>query len=181
MFYYAFRDKIKDGDILLYKGKGLLSKAIRLLTKSEYSHAGIAVWWNYRLMVLEAVGKGVVLTPMSKNLEHYKGSVHWFTSIKHIPQTKRLKMVDFAQQELGKEYSKWSLIVLGYILIFGKDRNKKDKFKRANSLICSHYVAQIYNHGGIDLTKNVSDAFTLPEDIAKSNKLIHKFTLKYVQ
>lgn len=181
MNYKLYRDRIKDGDILLYKGKSLLSKIIRLLTKSEYSHAGIAVWWNDRLMVLEAVGKGVILTPMSKNLKHYKGTVHWFTSKKAIPYTKRLNMVQFAQQELGKEYSKWKLIVFGYKLLFGKDRDKKDKFRKTNSLVCSHYVAQIYNYGGLDLTEGVSDAFTLPEDIAKSDKLTYKSILKYVQ
>jgi hypothetical protein len=181
MNYLRVRNKIKDCDILLYRGKSFLSKIIRLLTKSEYSHAGIAVWWNDRLMVLEAVEKGVVLTPMSKNLKYYKGTVYWFTSKKSIPQTKRLNMIRFAQQELGKKYSKWKLIVFGYKILFGKDRDKKDEFRNANSLVCSHYVAQIYNYAGIDLTEDVSDAFTLPEDIAKSDKLIYKFTIKYVQ
>jgi len=180
MNYHYLRYDIKDGDVLLYKGKGLLSKAIRLLTKSEYSHAGVAVWWHYRLMVLEAVGKGVVLTPMSKNLKHYKGTVHWFTSKKFISQPKRLRMIDFAQQELGKKYSKWKLVILGYILVFGKNRDKRDKLRKENSLVCSHYVAQIYNSSGIDLKENVSDAFTLPEDIAKSDKLVYKHSLKYV-
>lgn len=179
MNYYAFRNQINDGDVLLYKGTSLLSKIICFFTKSEYSHAGIAVWWNNRLMVLEAVGKGVILTPMSKNLKHYKGTVHWFTSKKNISYTKRLNMVRFAQQELGKEYSKWRLVVLGYMLILRKSRDERDKFREENTLVCSHYVAQIYNYGGEDLKEGVSDAFTLPDDISKSNKLVYKFILKH--
>lgn len=178
MLYDYVRHKIKDGDVLLYQGKGLLSKAIKLLTKSKYSHAGIAVWWNERLMVLEAVSKGVILTPLSKNVSHYKGDVHWYTSVQHIPQTKRFKMVQYAQQELGKEYSKWKLIVFGYKLIFGKDRDKKDEFRNAHSLVCSHYTAQIYNYAGMDLAEGISDSFTLPEDISKSERLVYKALLK---
>lgn len=181
MNYELYRNQIKDGDILLYKGKSLLSKAIRLLTKSEYSHAGIAIWWKDRLMVLEATGKGVFPIPMSKNLKHYKGIVHCFTSKKYIPQVKRTKMMHFAMEEIGKEYSKWKLVVFGYILIFGKNKDKRDEFRKTNSLVCSHYVAQIYTYSGEDLKKGVSDAFTLPEDIAKSDKLTYKHTLKYVQ
>lgn len=179
--YTYIRDNIKDADILLYEGCGIFSKIICFFTKSKKSHAGIAVWWNWRLMVLEAVGKGVILTPLSKNIDHYKGNVHLFTSKKPIPQYKRLKMVEYAQQELGKKYSKWKLVVFGYKLLFGKDRDKKDKFRRTNSLVCSHYVAQIYNYAGIDLAEGISDSFTLPDDIAKSDKLEYKFALKHVQ
>ena len=57
------------------------SRIIRWATGSPYSHAGLAVWWNERLMVLEAVGKGVVVTPLSANVRGYHGDVEWFTSV----------------------------------------------------------------------------------------------------
>ena len=178
MMYEKYRNEILNGDILLYAGSGLLSKLIRWVTKSTYSHAGLAVWWNDRLMVLEAIGKGVVLTPMSKSVSHYKGQVDWYTSIKSIPKTKRLNMVQFAQQELGKEYSKWRLLLFGYILILGKDKDRRDELREENSLICSHYVAQVYNYGGVDLAKGVSDSFTSPRDIADSPELDFQWPLK---
>ena len=178
MIYDKFRSEIKNGDVLMYMGNSLLSKLIRFVTKSNYSHAGIAVWWNDRLMVLEAVGKGVILTPMSKNVSHYNGWVDWLTATKPISKPKRLRMVQFAQKELGKEYSKWKLIIFGYILILGKDKDKRDKLRQANKLFCSQYVAQIYNSAGIDLKEGVSDRFTSPKDIAHSDKLAHVRRLK---
>ena len=74
--YQIIRDTINNADVLMYKGTTLISRIIRKLTKSEYSHAGIVAWWNERLMVLEAVGKGVIVTPISSNISHYKGEVY---------------------------------------------------------------------------------------------------------
>jgi len=99
------RGEIKNGDVLLYRGRSLESRLIRWATRSRYSHAGLAVWWNGRLMVMEAVGRGVVVTPLSKNVSFYPGYVEWFTSVEEIPDHQRLQMVELAQQELGKEYA----------------------------------------------------------------------------
>ena len=178
MMYEKYRNEIKDGDVILYEGTSFISKLIRMITKSSYSHAGLAVWWHGRLMVMEATKKGVYPLPMSKNIAHYKGNVRLFTSVKPIPQTKRLYMVKFAQGEIGKEYSRWRLILFGYILILGKKRDERDLLRKENTLICSHYVAQTYNYAGIDLKEGVSDSFTSPQDIANSPSLHHKFALK---
>ena len=146
--YQKRRDKIKDADVLMYKGKALISRIIRKVTKSEYSHAGIAVHWNNRLMVLEAVGRGVIVTPLSKNIESYYGDVHLYAaSPGTILDRDRQLMVKFAQEELGKEYARWRMILFGFKIIFNKDLDKKDALKRASKLYCSHYVAQVYNAG----------------------------------
>jgi len=43
--YNISRDKIKSGDIILiHGGKAIFSKLIMFLTRSKYSHTGIAVW-----------------------------------------------------------------------------------------------------------------------------------------
>lgn len=61
--YRDVRSAINDGDVLMYLGRNLPSRLIQWATRSRYSHAGLAAWWNGRLMVLETVGKGVVVTP----------------------------------------------------------------------------------------------------------------------
>ncbi len=168
--YEKYRNEIKDGDILLYKGKGFVSTVIKKITKSEYSHAALAVWWNGRLMVLEAVGKGVIATPLSKNVSKYHGSVDWY-SHKTISDEDRQKLVAHAQLGLGKEYSKWKLVILAYKLIF-TSRDKKDDFKKENELFCSHFVAAQYNFSGNDLIENLSDSLTHPEDIAGATDVL---------
>lgn len=59
--YDCIRDKIEDGDIIfLYRGSNFMSKMIQFVTRSAYSHCGIAFWittaTERRLMMVEAQG-----------------------------------------------------------------------------------------------------------------------------
>jgi len=119
-------------------------------------------------MVMEAVGRGVIVTPLSKNVLSYPGGVEWFTSVEEIPADQRLRMVEFAQQELGKEYALWRAVLLGLRVLFQHDVEKRDMLRREVRLFCSHYVAETYNAAGRDLKKDVSDRFMSPGDIASS-------------
>jgi hypothetical protein len=166
--YEQSRSRIKNGDVLMYRGRSLVSRIIRWATGSRYSHAGLAAWWNDRLMVMEAVGRGVVVTPISKNVRSYRGSVEWFTSTEEIPDDQRLQMIEFAQRELGKEYDLRRALFLGLRVCLQRDVNSKDKVRREKRLFCSHYVAGTYNAVGRDLKKDVSDRFMSPGDIAAS-------------
>jgi hypothetical protein len=160
-----------NGDVLMYRGKSLISRLIRRFTRSKYSHAGLAVWWNQRLMVMEAVGRGVIVTSLSANVAHYDGRVEWFTSTQEIPEADRTRLVQFAQQELGKDYDSWKLILFGLFILLGKNVETRDKLRREQKLFCSYYVAQAYNSIGRDLKKNLSDRFMTPDDIASSMML----------
>ena len=166
--YDDVRSSIRDGDVLMYRGRSLPSRLIQWVTHSRYSHAGLAAWWNGRLMVLEAVGRGVVVTPLSANVRRYHGDVEWFTCVEEIPEADRLRMIEFAQQELGKEYTRWKAIRLGLRILFQKDRKQRDGLRRSRQLFCSHYVAEVYTAVGKDLKKGISDRFMSPADVASS-------------
>jgi hypothetical protein len=166
--YDETRSQIKNGDVLMYRGRSLESTIIRWVTGSNYSHAGLAAWWNGRLMVLEAVGKGVVVSPLSQNVRAYRGRVEWFTSVEEISENERLRLIEFAQQDLGKEYTLWRALILGIRVLFGRNMETRDKLRREKRLFCSHYVAASYNAIGRDLKKRVSDRFMSPGDIASS-------------
>ena len=97
----------------MYRGKTFQSFIIQWVTRSPYSHAGITAWWNERLMIMEAKGNGVVASPFSRSIGQYHGDVEWFSSTQAISEEDRLKMVLFAQEELGKTYGRWKTIVLG--------------------------------------------------------------------
>jgi hypothetical protein len=166
--YSNTREQISDCDILLYRGRSWESWLIRLVTGAPYSHAGLAVWWNSRLMVLEASGKGVVATPLSENVRHYDGRVEWFTCVEEISQAERQRMVEYAQRELGKRYGTWWAIVLGLRRLLGLAIDRDDTAHHAGRLICSQYVAGVYTLVGRDLRRGISDRFTTPGDIARS-------------
>ncbi len=120
------------------------------------------------MMVMEAVGKGVVVTPLSSNLRSYHGQVELFTCVEAIPESDRQRMIQFAQQELGKAYARWKTVGLGLRILFQKDWKQRDELRRERRLFCSHYVAEVYNAVGKDLKKGVSDRFMSPADIAGS-------------
>jgi hypothetical protein len=178
--YDEARLKILDGDVLLYRGRSLASRIIRWATGSPYSHAGLAVWWNERLMVLEAVSKGVVVTPLSANVRGYHGDVEWFTTVDVIEHEERKRIVEVAQRELGKEYDTWRAVWLGFRVLFGRSLERRNALRRERKLFCSLYVATVYNAIGRDLSRDVSDRFTSPADIARSPILRRVAALKKV-
>ena len=176
--YSDMRKTVASGDVLLYEGEKFFSWVIKKVTRSRFSHAGIAVWWNERLMVMEAVGRGVVVTPLSASVGHYNGHVHWYTSKRPLSEEERKRMIIFAQEHLGKEYAHLKAIWVGIKLLFNWKPEKRDRLKREQKLFCSAYVAQIYNSIGVDLKPGLSDSSVVPEDIASSPELLHRGVLK---
>lgn len=172
--YEDVRLQIRNGDVLMFKGRYFSSSAIKWLSGSTYSHAGIAVWWNKRLMIMEAMKRGVRILPLSRKISSYLGEVEWFSCIQEIPEGDRLKMVIFAQEELGKKYARWKTIVFGWKLLFKRDLSERDELRRESKLYCSQYVAQVYNSVGLDLRKDRADRFMSPDDIAHSPLLERK-------
>ena len=166
--YEEVRPHIKNGDVIMYEGKSIVPKLVGWFTRSPYSHAGIAVWWNERLMVMEAKMRGVMVMPLSRNIFRHKGKVKWFTSKQEISDEDRLRMVIFAQEELGKRFAAWKAILLGWKVLSKRDLGERDRLRRENKLFCSQYVARVYNSVGLDLKKNREDRFMSPGDIAKS-------------
>jgi hypothetical protein len=179
--YTDVRQDIKQGDILLYKGRTFVSWAIKFFTRSEYSHAGIAAKWNDRLMVMEAIRKGVIVNPLRRSVARYKGSVEWWSlkEEEEINDGTRDEMIRFAQEELGKDFAFLGLFLFALVISFVIPLGKKDRFRREKRLFCSLYVAEIYHKIGKDLKRNAADRFTSPADIANSPLLRYRYTLKY--
>lgn len=168
--YQQCRQMIKNCDVLLYRGKGFYARIISHFFESPYTHAGLAVWWNHRLMVMEAVGKGVIVTPLSENLGRHDGGVDYFQCEVELADSQREEMVQFAQMQLGKEYNIWALLRSGLRVVLRlplKDREGAFKHS-AGKYFCSQYVSDIYDQAGIDLDIDLSSSRTSPDAIAKS-------------
>jgi hypothetical protein len=181
--YDEIRREIKDGDILLYKGKGLFKSGfiptlVQLVTRSPYAHAAITAWWNERLMVIEAIGSGVIVNPLSLSLERYHATVEWFSGKEEIPDEKRQEMMFYAQKEFGKGYavllSFWFMIKM----LFIGNIDKNDRFREETRFYCSQFVAQVYHKAGLDLKKQRNDRYMSPDDIANSPLLVRRGVLQ---
>jgi hypothetical protein len=64
--------QLVPGDVLLYRGKGLISDAIRFIDRSEVSHAGLFLGRHGQKgrTVGEAIREGVIRRDLPKSIEH---------------------------------------------------------------------------------------------------------------
>jgi len=175
--YLQYRNAMQDGDVLMFKGQSWLSKVIKWRTHSDYSHAGIVVWWNDRLMVLEAIGQGVLARPISYNLNHYTGDIEYFRPKQEIAAETRTKMAQFAQAQLGKKYASRRLFGFFLKLVFNRPLQSEDSTTAACRYFCSEYVADIYAKNGLDLDIQRSSGYTSPDRLANAEGLTFVATL----
>jgi hypothetical protein len=163
--YSEFREKARDADLLLFSGRAQISRAIRRLTGSPYSHAGFVARWGERLMVIEAVGSGVRAVPTSVAIEAYHGEVEWATLCNGV-DIDRKKVVLAAKQYLGLSYSMGGIGRFLLRILFGAYAGAKDKKRQPHAFFCSEFVSRCYREGGLDLAPGEADRFTSPAMIA---------------
>ena len=88
--YQDIRSTLKTGDIVLYSGHSLFSMAIKLATRSSWSHCGmvvkleeydfITIWESTLLTGIKDLTsgthkRGVQLMPLSDRVNKYKGDI----------------------------------------------------------------------------------------------------------
>lgn len=114
MEYKDIRPTIKSGDLIAWSsGKGIQVNIIRIFTRSEYTHVGIAWVVDGRIFVVEAVpSDGICITVLSEHQPFY-----------HVSHGDAFKwtadMERFMLSKVGEEYSRWEAI-LGF---FNKTRD----------------------------------------------------------
>lgn len=103
MIYTEARSKIASGDLLAWSHRGWRSfydfevQMVRMFTRSEYCHVGIAWRCAERVFVLEAVQTGVRIFPLSRLAPFY-----WVPlKVEWTAETE-----DYALSKVGERYSK---------------------------------------------------------------------------
>lgn len=170
--YQQVRDAIEDGDVLLFQGASLFSRLIRWATRSRYSHSGIALWWNDRLMVLEATTPEVRVMPVSILVGHYPR----VDLYKPISKVSHVAVFEAASETLGKRYAVWTIVRYARRILF-RLRGGGDPRKPPDKFVCSQLVSFAYREAGIDLDPANPDEFTTPEALAQSPHLAFAGTL----
>lgn len=163
--YPDVRAQVRLGDVLLFRGRGLMSRAIRLLTRSPYSHVGLVHLQHGRVYSLEAVGAGVRLILMSEVMRRYHGGIDYY-EVKGATPEQRDGAVAFCFQQLGKLYDRPGIMRFLVAILF----NRKDRAREDQTWFCSELVAAAYRSQGLTLAP-VSAAYTSPADLAVSPEL----------
>lgn len=132
---------LKTGDILLYRSKNILARAIRLFTRGKVNHASICVEIWGEMFVAESEKVGFVLNKLNDSI---KGREIWVLRYKNPIESNR-----FAKRivlMLGKHrYDFASLLFFQvWYTITGKWIGKKDEHA-SKRLYCSEAIAYIYS------------------------------------
>ncbi len=69
---------LSDADLVLFRGRGLLARAIQVAGRSPYSHVGMVALWRGVPMVLEATAAGVVAVTLAERVRQYGDRIDWF-------------------------------------------------------------------------------------------------------
>lgn len=139
MKYAAARSGIRSGDLLAWSHDRWGSlydfkvQMVRVFTRSEYCHVGIAWSVSGRLFVLEAVSSGVRIFPLSRLLPFY-----WLP----LKAAWESEVEAWALRQVGEPYSQWQAMLAGLNLL----KPGEDTIWQ-----CAEYAAEVTRRAGVDL------------------------------
>jgi len=180
--YNLARPRIRDGDLLLFRRKrSLASHVIAAVGRSEYAHAGMAAWWNGRLMCLETIqGRGGRAVLLSNLVQRHPGRIDVYTAGASGEPFDRMAAVEAMIEITGRRYGWWSLLWVAMVhlpvvrLLVHPDT---DDAANGSLPFCSQAVARACRAGGVDPVPNLADRLTEPGDLARSVFFRYRFTL----
>lgn len=173
--------EIRDGDLLLFRGRGLIAVAGR----GPYTHAAMAAWWGDDLFCLElrelTGGRAVML---SREVERLPERVDVFEAnpSERWPEFDRNGAVRFMRRLTGCEYG-WlhllgaALLHLPILRLFARAETDDESIGK-HPPFCSQAVAMATRIGGhVDAVEHLADRLTEPCDLARSPFYRYRFTL----
>lgn len=175
--YAEVRGQIQDLDVIAFRGRGIVSRAIRLFTGGRVTHVGMAVRVGPRLMLLESrEGRGARLVWLSREIDGQ--DVSWLRPRVEIPAEARAKAMDWALRAAGSGYSYRGVLRFVWRCL-GLRLADDDRLAFGNRF-CSEFVSATYRIAGVDLAPELRDSETAPEHVARSAALVDRGRLEVV-
>jgi hypothetical protein len=194
---------IQEADILLFRGKGWISKIIGTAGCGVHSHVAMASWHNGDNALLECVefyekagGRTINLETLNNNddrmIDVYRvvdqKQVITFdpndSSITHrTVDLDRKKVTNNLRKLTGLPYGWRRLLwiakakMVGFRLFFDYQDLINDDIVDVVYPVCSSALAYSFSQTGFDLVPNKGDGWTEPADIARSGLINYLFTL----
>jgi hypothetical protein len=179
--YKDVRRKIRDGDLLLFRRRSLISAAGR----GEHSHAAKAAWWGDDLFCLEVRewfgGRAVTLSSQVKrrpgriDVYHANPGNRW-------PRYNRGEAARFMRRLCGCRYGYLNVLLaamlhLPLVRLLLKPNIEDDAHDRRPPFCSQACVMADRLGGGVDPVKHLADRLTEPADLARSPFYQYRFTL----
>ena len=131
------------GDFGVVRTKGFVGKAIRLMTRSQVSHAFIYIGAGW---IIEAQARGSTKTKLSK----YTGrTIVWnWNSDQYLSPTTRVRIASEARKMLGTPYNFLDLVALFFLTSGFRWDWLLKRAQNNNRMICSQLVDEAYARVG---------------------------------
>ncbi|HBO45330.1 MAG TPA: hypothetical protein DD670_15655 [Planctomycetaceae bacterium] len=179
--YDEARRAIADGDLLLFRGRGLIATAGR----GVHSHAAKAAWWDDDLFCLEfrafRGGRAVLLSHL---VQRWPGRIDVFETNPEgrWPNYDRAEATRAMRRLTGLEYGWVNVlrVALTHAPVVRWFRATSEDDARTNDRppFCSQAVVMADRiGGGVDPVPRLADRRTEPADLARSPFYRYRFTL----
>lgn len=139
--YYNIRHLVNDGDIIAYRGNGVLSKSIQYFDKAYYNHVGVVKKVGKRLFTIDMWYQGIEIVPLSRRINNYQH----FCIIR--PKNKTKEEIDLALEgvtDLIERDSKYDYFLLPRIAFYKKTGIDLVNVGKRERFVCSELM-QIYS------------------------------------
>ena len=179
--YLEAREQIRDGDLLLFRGGGLISR----FGRGIHNHAARAAWWGEDLLCLEVLQRvGGRAVTLSSQVRRWPGryDVYETNPENRWPHYDRAAAVRFMRRLCGCDYgyggvAAAALLHLPVVRCFIR-ADVDDRGIDRRPPFCSHACAMADRlGGGVDPVPHLADRLTEPADLARSPFYRYRFTL----
>jgi len=198
MEYEQARNLIKEADVLLFRGRGLVARFIGRAGEGVHTHVAVASWHGNSLECVEfREWKGGRTVNLSIQVEKNNGYIDVYRPLSsiHYPvlvgneiiyslaNLDPYKITNCMRDMTGLPYG-WKRIWLiakhkmPFVRFFYDIGSVTKDLGEILYPICSTAVAHCFSKNYYDLVKNRADQWTEPADISRSSILSYLFTLK---
>ena len=176
---------IRDGDLLLFRGRGLVSRLIGVAGRSDYTHAARAIWWGDLLFCCEVrelkSGRAVTL---ESQVRKFPGEIDVFETNpgQRWREYDRRGAARYMRRLAGCDYGYFGVLkaALRHLPLwrFWVRPDMNDRRETSRPPYCSQACAMADRLGGkVDPVPHLADRMTEPADLARSAFYRYRFTL----
>lgn len=188
--YSQAKSLIKEGDVLLFQGKGMLSWLIKRYGSGVHSHVGIAHWDGNHLQCVEfREFKGGRSISLTSQVDENSADIDVFRAAKTIEYDDiKYELTDMVASKItsililltGLPYgwkNIWKLVKHYTPLLRLAPQNIKDD-DPTKVFVCSTAVAYAYRMAYVDPVPYLADTAVAPADLARSALFKYQFTIE---
>jgi hypothetical protein len=176
---------IHDGDLLLFRGRGVVARLISVAGRSEYTHAARAVWWGNDLFCCEVRElRGGRAVTLESQVRRFPGLIDVFevNPQRRWREYDRRGAVRFMRRLAGCDYGYLGVLQAALrhapLWRFLVRPESDDHHAPDQPPFCSQASTMADRlGGGVDPVPHLSDRLTEPADLARSPFYRYRFTL----